>query len=216
MVRSLRLLPLLLVIGLASPVRAEPLAPGGGPTIGWLSLNLIDLSEPLELAGLPQLEPGLFLSGLSYAGERRGRLALGGLAAYGTTGAARLEKSVRLALQLTGLTLEYGEEAREQLGLFVGGLVAPASLTLEVTLRPAGDFDSGLSKSSGTSLTREFVAFELYAGGEWSFRAQRLRLSLGYLWAGATTNWQADGRDFPGPVESFSGPLVQVAFIFGI
>jgi hypothetical protein len=203
----------------ASAGYGQPLSPGGGPTLGWLPLDFTELNGHLAQAGLPELGPGLGLSGASYFGERRGRLAIGGLAAYGVAEAARLDKSVKLALQLTGLALEYGEEARPplgQFGLFVGGLIAPASLSLRVTFHPAEDFGAGLERPSGTGLSREFLALAAYAGGEWALDIGRLRLSLGYLWAGATTNWKADGRDFPGPVESFRGPLVQLTFVFGL
>lgn len=204
-----------LALGLASTGWAQPLTPGGGPTLCWLALEFGELNEHLAQARLPLLEPGLFLSGASYFGERRRGPALVGLAVSGQNSASRLDKAVRLGLSLAGLGLEYGEEARPpwQFGLFVGGFVAPASLTLEVTLRPAKDFESGLEEPSGTSLSREFLALAVYAGGEWALDIGRLRLSLGYLWAGATTNWRADGRDFPGPSGAFRSPLVQVVFI---
>lgn len=197
--------------------QGRPLSPGGGPTLGWLPLDFTGLNEHLEQAGLPELELGLVLSGVSYFGGREGRKpAFVGLALSGRRWASRLERSTRLELLLTGLGLEYGEEASERFGLFVGGFIAPASLTLEVTHRPAEDFRSGLEKFSGTALSREFLAFALYAGGEWAFGIGRLRLSLGYLWAGATTNWKADGRDFPGPSGRFRAPLIRVVLVLGI
>jgi len=206
----------LLLLGGAVLSEAQPLAPGGGPTLGWLPLDLVGLNEHLALAGLPQLEPGLLLIGMSYFGERRDGFAVGGLMAFGQSEATRLDKSVRLSLLFGGPTLEYGELVDEQLGIFVGGLFAPARLTLKVTLHPAEDFDSGLQRSSGTSLTRSFFLMELYAGGEWALGEQRLRFSLGYLWAMGMSNWQTDGRDLPGPPERFSEPLVQVVFVFGV
>ncbi|MGQ9733957.1 MAG: hypothetical protein ACUVQU_02755 [Candidatus Bipolaricaulia bacterium] len=201
--------------------RVQPLSAGGGPILGWLALDLLELNEHLAQAGLPQLEPGLglVLSGVSYFGERGKRPALAGLAVSGQISASRLDKSVRLHLLLAGLGLEYGEETQPsfgQLGLFVGGFVAPARLTLKVTLSPAEGFDPGLKKPSGTGLTRGFLSFGLYAGGEWAFGLGRLRLSLGYLFAGATTNWRTDGRDFPGPIGAFRGPLLQAVFAFQI
>lgn len=218
-VRSLWLLAFFaLALGFAGTGWAQPLTPGGGPTLCWLPLEFTDLNNHLVQAGLPALEPGLFLSGASYFGERRKELALVGLAIFGQSGASRLDKAVGLGFSLVGLGLEYGEETRPpfgQLGLFVGGFVAPASLTLKVILRPAKDFESGLEEPSGTGLSRGFLALAAYAGGEWALEIGRLRLSLGYLWAGATTNWRADGRDFPGPSGAFRGPLVQAAFVFG-
>lgn len=205
-----------ITIGLTVVGRAQPLAPGGGPTLGWFPLGSVELNEQLDRADLPQLQPGMLLLGASYFGERRERLAVGGLTAFGQSGASRLDKSVKLSLLSTGLALEYGELVTERWGIFVGGSVAPTQLALEVTLQPAADFRSGLEKPSGTSLTREFFCLELYAGGEWAFGAQRFRLSLGYLWAGAVTNWRADGRDLPGPGESFSGPLIQAVLVIGI
>ena len=213
--RSLLLLVLSLLGG-AVFSQAQSLAPGGGPTLGWLPLDLAGLSEHLALAGLPELGEGLFLSGVSYFGDRRDGFDIGGLMVIGQSEAFRLDKSVRLSLQLGGPTFEYGELLDERLGIFVGGLLAPARLTLEITLHPAEDFDSGLKKPSGTSLTRSFFVVELHAGGEWALGEQRLRLSLGYLWAVGMSNWLTDGRDLPGPLERFSGPLVQVVFVFGV
>jgi hypothetical protein len=210
------LLLALLLLGGAAGGQAQPLAPGGGPTLGWLPLNLTGLNEHLALAGLPGLDEGLLLLGASYFGDRRDNFSIGGLMAFGQSEATRLDKSVRLSLLLGGPTVEYGELVDEQLGIFIGGLVASASLTLEVTLHPAEDFDSGLKKPSGTSLTRSFFVVELYAGGEWALGAQRLRLSLAYLWAAGMSNWVTNGRDLPGPLERFSGPLIQVVLIFGV
>lgn len=210
------LLLILLLLGGASPCQAQPLAPGGGPTLSRLLLDPAGLNEHLALAGLPELEESFFLLGASYFGDRRNGFDIGGLMVIGQSEATRLDKSVRLSLLLGGPTVEYGELVDEHLGIFVGGLVATASLTLEVTLHPAEDFDSGLKKPSGTSLTRSFFAMELYAGGEWALGEQRLRLSLGYLWAAGMSNWVTNGRDLPGPLERFSGPLIQVVFIFGV
>jgi len=211
-----RLLLALLLISGAALAQAQPLAPGGGLALGWLPLNLTGLNEHLALAGLPQLEPGLLLIGMSYFGERRDDFNIGGLMAFGQSEATRLDKSVRLSLLFGGPTLEYGELVDEQLGIFVGGLFAPARLTLEVTLHPAEDFDSGLQRLSGTSLTRSSFLMELYAGGEWALGERRLRFSLGYLWAAGMSNWFTDGRNLPGPLERFSGPSVQAMFVFEI
>lgn len=213
--RIFLLLTLLLLSG-AVLSRAQPLAPGGGPTLVRLPLKLTGLKEHLALAGLPGLGEGLLVIGANYFGDRRDGFDIGGLAVFGESGATRLDKSVRLSLLFGGPTLEYGELVDGQLGVFVGGLIAPARLTLEVTLHPAEGFDSGLQKPSGTSLSRSFFVMELYAGGEWALGAQRLRLSLGYLWAAGIGNWLTDGRGLPGPLERFSGPLVQVVLVFGI
>ncbi|MFQ6090785.1 MAG: hypothetical protein ACE5LD_05035 [Candidatus Bipolaricaulia bacterium] len=215
MSRVLLLLALLLLGGAAGG-QAQPLTPGGGPALGWLPLGFTGLNEHLALAGLPGLGEGLLLVGANYFGDRRDGFDIGGLMVIGQSEATRLDKSVRLSLLVGGPTLEYGEPVDEQMGVFVGGLVAPARLTLEVTLHPAEDFDSGLQKPSGTSFARSFFVMELYAGGEWALGGQRLRLSLGYLWAAGMSNWLTDGRDLPGPLERFSGPLVQAVFVFGI
>lgn len=214
--KSVALSLIFIIIGFTLVGQAQPLAPGGGPMLGWFPLNLIELNEHLDRADLPQLRPGMLLLGASYFGERRARLAIGGRAAFGQNGASRLEKAVKLSLLSTGLGLEYGELVTEHWGIFIGGLVAPGHLALEVTFQPAANFRSGLEKPSGTSLTREFLSLELYAGAEWALGAQRFRLSLAYLWAGAVTNWRADGRDLPGPGEGFSGPLVQAVLVLEI
>jgi len=215
MSRVLLLLALLLLAG-AVGGQAQPLAPGGGPTLGWLPLNLTGLNEHLALAGLPAPGQGLLLVGTNYFGDRRNGFAIGGLMVIGQSEATRLDQAVRLSLLFGGPTLEYGELVDGQLRVFVGGLLAPARLTLEITLHPAEDFDSGLQRPSGTSLSRSLFVMELYAGGEWALGERRLRLSLGYLWAMGMSNWQTDGRDLPGPLERFSGPLAQVVVVLGI
>ncbi|MDH7505057.1 MAG: hypothetical protein QHH25_02800 [Candidatus Acetothermia bacterium] len=215
-VRSGLALLLVAVAGLVTLGQAQPLAPGGGPMLAWLPLELAELNRDLGRADLPQLPPGLAIFGASYSGDRRDKLAIGGLAAFGESAASRLAKSVRLSLRLAGLALEYGELVTERWGIFVGGLAAPAHLALEVAFQPAADFQSGLARPTGTGLTRELLSLELYAGGEWALGAQRVRISLGYLWAGEVSDWRTDGRDLPGPSASFSGPLLQVVIVLGI
>ncbi len=210
------LLLLVLMVGGFASGYAQPLSSGGGPAASWLALNLSDLNNHLTPAGLPELEPGIPVFGVAYSGDRREGFALGGLAASGVSEASRLDETVQLSLQLAGLTVEYGEPASENLGIFVGGLLAPASLTLATTLHPAEGFDSGLEKPSGMSLTRRLFALEIYAGGEWALGKGRLRLSLGYLWAAAMTNWKTNGRDIPGPLERLRGPLVQTSLMLSI
>lgn len=195
---------------------AQPLSSGGGPAASWLALNLSDLNNHLTSGGLPELEPGIPLFGVAYSGDCREGLALGGLSAYGKAEASRLDKTVQLSLRLAGLSLEYGELASEKMGIFVGGLLAPASLRLATTLHPAEGFDSGLEKPSGTSLTRGLFALEVYVGGEWALGKGRLRLSLGYLWAAAMSNWKTNSRDIPGPLERLRGPLIQATLMLSI
>ena len=199
---------------------AEVLSGGGGLALGWLFLDFTSLNEQLAAAELPQLQPGLpllVLGGGGLGAHQRG-WSLGGLLLYGERGSAWLERAVSFSLGLAGLLLEYGEPVSKELGLFLGGLFGLGRKTLEVLLYPVESFERALREPHGISLSRSFTAVGLYTGGEVVLPGLRLHLMVGYLWTVGVGNWRAGegggGREFPGPMEGFSAPLLQAIFWF--
>lgn len=217
MMLSLLTFVIFVLVFMGSTSADEPgvLGGGGGLASGWLFLSPLSLNDRLEANGFAPLGERLLLIGGGGFGARIDSWAVGGLVARGSEASTKLNRIARLSLSYGGFLIEYGELVTESFGLSIGGLLGVGDANLQLGVRPVDDFNSALLKPHGTSLSKEFFVIKLYVGGEFfPLKGLRVRATAGYLWTVGVTNWKADSKEVPGPLENFSAPLVQLMIFF--
>lgn len=211
-----------LLLGTLPTVAQEPLGKreegvigGGGPSVGWLFLEMTVLNTLLEANGFAPLPEGMLLMGGSGGGGLLTGFRFGGWGAGGELSSVQGDRVARLSLGLGGFLLSYALFSHAMYDAAVGLLIGGGGAELTLLDHHSASFEEAIRTPAHTVLERGFFLVQpqvslVYRVLNWL----SVKVSAGYMFT-VGGSWVQEGRELPGPPADFNGWSVMVMAEFG-